>query len=114
MSFSAPEWMRDALCTQIGDPELFYPNKGGSTKTAKSICGRCPARATCLDYILAIETPGYRYGIFGGTSPRERAALAGDTPTHGCRGCGTPITIHRLWCDGCHATGAPYRERRTA
>lgn len=42
-------WHIDALCAQT-DPELFYPEKGGTTKPAKDICGTCTVRAECLEY----------------------------------------------------------------
>ena len=35
----APEWQERALCSQT-DPEAFFPEKGGSTREAKRICGR--------------------------------------------------------------------------
>lgn len=74
----APAWTADALCAQI-DPELFFPDEGGgSTLAAKKICGGCDVRAKCLDYALANRE---RFGIWGGTSPRERAGmwLGGDS-----------------------------------
>lgn len=66
-----PEWMTAALCAQI-DPEMFFPEKGGSTREAKSICARCEVAAECLDYALANEE---RFGIFGGLSERERRRI---------------------------------------
>lgn len=66
-----PEWMVDALCAQI-DPEMFFPEKGGSTRDAKKICAACPARLKCLDYALENQE---RYGIYGGLSERERRKI---------------------------------------
>lgn len=63
-----PEWMDDGLCHQT-DPEAFFPEKGGSTREAKSICARCPVEAECLDYALSNDE---RFGIWGGLSERER------------------------------------------
>jgi WhiB family transcriptional regulator, redox-sensing transcriptional regulator len=67
-----PEWMIDGLCAQV-DPEAFFPEKGGQTKPAKSICnGGCPVKAECLAYALE---RGERFGIWGGLSERERRKL---------------------------------------
>ena len=65
------EWQVDALCAQV-DPEMFYPEKGGSTRDAKSICDRCTVRAECLEYALGHDE---RFGIWGGLSERERRRL---------------------------------------
>ncbi len=66
------EWQIDALCTEV-DPELFFPEKGGSTRQAKQVCMACEVRTECLEYALAT---GERFGIFGGKSERERRAIA--------------------------------------
>ena len=58
-------WMDRALCAQT-DPEVFYPDKGGSTRAAKIICRRCEVRQACLDYALAAGEPGYVYPAEGG------------------------------------------------
>jgi WhiB family redox-sensing transcriptional regulator len=79
-ALQAPAWMRDALCAEV-DPELFFPEKGGSTREAKAVCGRCPVAAECLDYALSYEAGehdtkrSYPSGIYGGLSERERRAL---------------------------------------
>ncbi|NKX50088.1 WhiB family transcriptional regulator [Arthrobacter deserti] len=64
-------WQADALCAQT-DPEAFFPEKGGSTRDAKKVCGACTVRAQCLEYALANEE---RFGIWGGLSERERRRL---------------------------------------
>lgn len=64
-------WQHQALCAQT-DPEAFFPEKGGSTREAKSICSVCEVRAACLDYALANDE---RFGIWGGLSERERRKL---------------------------------------
>lgn len=66
-----PEWTERALCAQT-DPEAFFPDKGGSTKSAKAMCHRCLVAAECLDYAL---TNNERFGIWGGLAERERRDL---------------------------------------
>lgn len=65
-----------ALCAET-DPDLFYPEKGGSTRDAKATCMRCEVRDSCLQAAL---DNGERFGIWGGLSERERRAL-----THAAR-----------------------------
>ncbi len=64
-------WQDRALCAQT-DPEAFFPEKGGSTREAKRVCTRCEVRDECLEYALAHDE---RFGIWGGTSERERRRL---------------------------------------
>lgn len=40
-------WAEQASCGQA-DPEEWYPDQGGSTRTAKRICRDCPVRVECL------------------------------------------------------------------
>lgn len=74
------DWRVQALCAQI-DPEMFFPEKDGNTKEqarrAKQICSECPVRTECLQEALRLEGIMYggRFGIWGGTTPHERAAM---------------------------------------
>lgn len=65
------DWQDDALCAQ-SDPEVFFPEKGGSTREAKTICARCVASDDCLQYALDNDE---RFGVWGGLSERERRRL---------------------------------------
>ena len=65
------EWMQHGAC--VGeDPDLFFPERGTSTATAKAICAGCEVRVTCLCYALS---EGIKHGIWGGTSERERRKM---------------------------------------
>jgi WhiB family transcriptional regulator, redox-sensing transcriptional regulator len=77
LAFGAPEWMAEGLCAQT-DPEAFFPEKGGSTREAKSVCSRCTVAAECLDYALE---QGERFGIWGGLSERDRRRITRRTAT---------------------------------
>lgn len=61
-----------ALCRQVDLGDLFFPEKGGSTADAKRICQPCPERTACLEYALDHDE---RFGVWGGTSERERRRL---------------------------------------
>lgn len=64
-------WVSYAACGPA-DASLYFPRKGGSSAQAKRVCAGCPVRAECLDYALVTNQ---RYGVWGGTSERERRAL---------------------------------------
>jgi WhiB family redox-sensing transcriptional regulator len=64
-------WASEAKCLNA-DPDVFFPEKGGSTREAKRICAECPVRVECLEYALEEDE---RFGIWGGMSERERRKL---------------------------------------
>ncbi|MGW2010940.1 WhiB family transcriptional regulator [Streptomyces nigrescens] len=73
-------WQADALCAQT-DPEIFAPDvyNQATTREAKAICGRCPARVDCLEGALDEEGNDpipLRGSVRGGKNPRERHAIA--------------------------------------
>jgi WhiB family redox-sensing transcriptional regulator len=65
------EWQSRANCMGV-DPDLFFPERGASTREAKAVCRGCVVREDCLDYALA---NGEKFGIWGGLSERERRRL---------------------------------------
>jgi WhiB family redox-sensing transcriptional regulator len=66
-----PQWQDEGLCKET-DPEVFYPEKGGSVRDGKLVCFACPVRAQCLQYALELDE---KFGIWGGLSARERRPL---------------------------------------
>lgn len=64
-------WADRASCGEVGGDEWF-PEKGGSSRAAKKVCGRCEVRQECLEYALEHDE---RWGVWGGTSERQRRAL---------------------------------------
>lgn len=69
-----PLWQQDSACHGM-DPDIFFPERGSSTKEAKSICATCPVADQCLDYALM---NGEKFGIWGGKSERERRKIRKD------------------------------------
>jgi WhiB family transcriptional regulator, redox-sensing transcriptional regulator len=80
-------WRDHALCAQT-DPDAMFPEKGEGTRSARTICGMCPVRASdirddqgyggtgeCLEYALANQE---RFGVWGGKSERERRLIQRD------------------------------------
>jgi WhiB family transcriptional regulator, redox-sensing transcriptional regulator len=69
------EWTRRASCGSLPARKadrIFFPERGGSLKRARVICARCPVKAECLAYALE---KGEAFGIWGGTSEKERREL---------------------------------------
>lgn len=66
-------WVDEALCTEVDIGDLFFVEKGGSTRPAKRICAGCPVREECLDYALEHDEA---FGVWGGLSARERRDIA--------------------------------------
>jgi WhiB family redox-sensing transcriptional regulator len=73
-----PAWYRAAACRDV-DIDVFYPldNDRGffaqqRVQQAKQICRSCPVIGVCLAVALADDE---KYGIWGGTTPDERARL---------------------------------------
>lgn len=65
-AMAATGWYRRAACRGL-DPELFFPERGASTKEAKAVCTGCPVQAECLTTHL-----GEKYGVWAETSERQR------------------------------------------
>src|SRR5262252_3392342 len=64
-------WQRQANCMGV-DPDLFFPERGASTREAKEVCRGCVVREDCLEFALV---NGEKFGIWGGMSERERRRL---------------------------------------
>lgn len=61
-------WFASANCLGV-DPELFFPERGASTREAKQVCRGCMVREECLEHAV---THPEKFGIWGGMSERER------------------------------------------
>ena len=72
----ADDWRHRAACRDE-DPELFFPigTDGpalAQVEQAKAVCRRCHVQADCLQWSLDARE---QHGIWGGTTPQERAEL---------------------------------------
>jgi WhiB family redox-sensing transcriptional regulator len=65
-------WRSAANCLGL-DGALFFPGRGQAGNAARAVCARCTVRAACLQY--ALTPPVEAWGIWGGTSERERRTL---------------------------------------
>lgn len=78
-------WRRDAACRDE-DPELFFPVGKGEAADLQAaravlVCERCPVISECRQW--ALDAPIALYGVWGGTTEEERAALIRDRSTRG-------------------------------
>lgn len=64
-------WQLQANCIGV-DPDLFFPERGASTKEAKAVCSDCIVIEECLGYALQ---NGEKDGIWGGLTERERRRI---------------------------------------
>jgi WhiB family redox-sensing transcriptional regulator len=64
-------WQDKANC-KGADADLFFPERGASTRKAKTICAACQVRVECLEFAL-MESE--KFGIWGGLSERERRRI---------------------------------------
>jgi WhiB family redox-sensing transcriptional regulator len=64
-------WQQYANCLGV-DPDLFFPERGASTREAKEVCRGCVVQTDCLEYALANAE---KFGIWGGMSERERRRI---------------------------------------
>lgn len=79
------ETMAGPACqAEWADPEWWFSGEDRQRRIAHALCQSCPAAGHCLDLALRGEAglPDYRrYGIYAGTTPRQRARIAaGDHP----------------------------------
>lgn len=64
-------WQDLANC-RGADPDLFFPERGASTRTAKGICRDYQVRAECLEFAIVSSE---KFGIWGMMSERERRKI---------------------------------------
>lgn len=79
-----PNW-EDGVCRSM-DPDLFFADESvlEPSPIVIAACGRCPLSTECLDWAMRNME---RYGVWGGTTPKQREKLR------------RPIT--RVYCPGC-------------
>jgi WhiB family redox-sensing transcriptional regulator len=70
-SFRMQAWMIDASCRDA-NATAFFPSDGTGVEAVQRVCACCPVRLDCLEYAL---TNRLDYGVWGGTSERERQRI---------------------------------------
>lgn len=95
------DWRADAACAEL-PKEMFYPARGSGVRyryeEARQVCLGCPVRQACLAAAMEAEGTdnlGYRHGMFGGLTPRERHQLA---VPRTCEVCGRRFSGRTFTC----------------
>lgn len=79
-------WSPRAACRGVGAAVFFDRARRGD---AAPICSRCAVAEACLWWAMAVEEgAGYRFGLWGGTTPTLRSRIA--------RAAGPGYARHRL------------------
>jgi hypothetical protein len=71
LTISRPDFWAVGACRQL-PADWFHPDRGEPTADAKAVCATCPVRVECLRWALDSQE---RFGIWGGTSERERRRI---------------------------------------
>ncbi len=75
-----PDWWDRANCLGM-EPSAFHPGPGKDAIQAREVCAGCTVRVECLERALTIRASLGRdsdVGVWGGTTERERKALAAE------------------------------------
>ncbi len=70
-----PPFWTFAACRVGPDEANFFPGQGDDVRPAKAICAACPVIDACLTWALA--QGAQLDGVFGATTPGQRAVLPG-------------------------------------
>ena len=83
-------WRVRAACAgSAAEPNIWYPKRGDvlpELKKLRAVCATCPVSAECLDYALV---PNQRYGVWAGTTEKQRLEMRRTYLRRLCSKCGT-------------------------
>lgn len=65
-------WQFEAVCGPE-DEKLMFSELPSKIEKMKSLCATCPVEADCLNFAIANDI---EWGIFGGTTPKDRRILS--------------------------------------
>ena len=82
------DWSDQALCKDL-DTQMFFPKRGEATKPIKIICSVCPVVKPCLEYAMKSSE---KFGVWGGTSERERRRIRGMRSRQRSKGIELPLS----------------------
>jgi WhiB family redox-sensing transcriptional regulator len=66
------QWRTRALCAEIPEPDLFFPDRSEPADEALAVCDYCPVILACRAYALR---HGIREGVWGGLTEQDRDQL---------------------------------------
>lgn len=77
-----PAWKSEAACREA-DLDDFFADESDTVRVGRalSLCRDCPVIEECL--AQAMGTPGPTYGVYGGTTARQRRAMRREAKAKG-------------------------------
>lgn len=88
------DWSDQAMCKDL-DTQMFFPKRGEATKPIKIICSVCPVVKPCLEYAMKSSE---KFGVWGGTSERERRRMRGMRSRQKSKGVNLPLSSLMTMC----------------
>ena len=88
------DWSDQAMCKDL-DTQMFFPKRGEATKPIKIICSVCPVVKPCLEYAMKSSE---KFGVWGGTSERERRRMRGMRSRQRSKGIELPLSSLMTMC----------------
>ena len=88
------DWSDEAICKDL-DTQVFFPKRGEATAPIKVICSVCPVVKPCLEYAMK---SGEKFGVWGGTSERERRRIRGMRSRQSRQGIKLPLSRLMSMC----------------
>ena len=82
------DWRDQGLCTQVDNPDIFFPAAPELLDPARRLCGSCPVRGECLAEALSRADVD---GVWGGTTSAERRRMRAVWRNHALRTAGSRV-----------------------
>lgn len=75
------DWWRDAACKNAPTGEFFQQSTIRQQAVIETYCDHCPVKRDCLSDAFNGPSDMWKYGIWGGTTFRERKAIISNLTT---------------------------------
>jgi WhiB family redox-sensing transcriptional regulator len=102
-----PHWAEKGACRRLS-PDIFFDDTDGDFPniTAATACGHCMIQLECLNWAMRTKE---KYGIWGGTTPRQREKLRRVIPRSHCPGCQSNAIMEEPTSETCLSCGLSWK-----
>ena len=71
-------WRDNARCVGMAN-DVFFPESLTEARFDKAlaVCAKCPVQYECLLLVINLDDVDDRWGVFGGTTPKQRRKMRG-------------------------------------
>ena len=90
------------------DPEIFFMDDERTVHAnpaAQAACNRCVILTGCLEWAMKYE----KYGVWGGTTPKQRAMLKRPIVRLRCPGCASEAILEESASETCLSCGLSWK-----